>query len=83
LAVPYSWNSKSPSEPVSRRTLISFFVEDFFLLRRDLSATKTAITVVTPGLSAMVEESFCCSLKFSLIVELCGSGVTLIGSEGV
>ncbi len=83
MAVPFSWTSKSPSEPVSRWTLINFFVEDFLVLPRDLSATRTAITAVTPGLSAMVEESFCCSLKFLLIVELCGSGVTFTGSEGV
>jgi len=94
LGVPSSWNSRSPSEPLSNRTLKIFFMEAFLLLRPGLGlAVATAMTAVTPRYSSGGVGFLLSSTKLALISPVSAANfliwslfrgrVVLIGSEGV
>ena len=72
LVVSFSWNSKTPSDPVSSSTLTSFFIRIFLLLWHDLTfiVITSMIMAVIPCIFSEQGMSFCCSLKLLLIFEL-------------
>ena len=90
MGVPFSWNIKSPSDPLSSKTRIIFrfgnlillvLMQNFPVLHFGLSsgpASSTAAIAVTPHGSTCCGEFLVCSN----LLELFSSGIVLIGSVG-